>query len=234
MSSNFAPEVSADVFDLRPDYCALSIIARGIDNSRSSQTGEILVEAAEWVRARPPEWADAHLESWRAAYRAFGAKPQRTPCSAEALRKRLDTAGELPRVNPAVDLYNAVSVRYAAPAGGENIAAYRGTPRLVRARGDECFDTVKEGAAYSEQVPAGEVVWRDDLGATCRRWNWRQGVRTRIDAATRDMWFLLERLEPMPVSSLLEAGAALSSALARLNPSAHLSSSLIQRISGSP
>lgn len=37
----------------------------------------------------------------------------------------------MPALDPIVDLYNAVSLRYAVPVGGENIAAYQGLPRLV-------------------------------------------------------------------------------------------------------
>lgn len=34
-------------------------------------------------------------------------------------------------LDPVVDLYNAVSIRYAVPVGGENFAAYAGMPQLV-------------------------------------------------------------------------------------------------------
>jgi DNA/RNA-binding domain of Phe-tRNA-synthetase-like protein len=51
----------------------------------------------------------------------------------------------MPALDPIVDLYNAVSLRYAIPVGGENIAAYQGSPRLVMAEGTEPFDTVKRG-----------------------------------------------------------------------------------------
>jgi DNA/RNA-binding domain of Phe-tRNA-synthetase-like protein len=40
----------------------------------------------------------------------------------------------MPALDPIVDLYNAVSLRYAIPVGGENIAAYQGSPRLVVAK----------------------------------------------------------------------------------------------------
>jgi DNA/RNA-binding domain of Phe-tRNA-synthetase-like protein len=224
MTEIFAPSVSPEIFDLRPDYCALNVVAHDVDNS-SRFSDEPMSAGGEAA----PAWAEAHLEAWRSAYRAFGAKPQRTPCSAEALRKRVEASGQLPRINAAVDLYNALSLRYAIPVGGENIAAYRGTPRLVRAVGDELFDTVKDGEPYSETVSAGEVIWRDALGATCRRWNWRQGVRTRIDEATREMWFVLERLAPMPIEALIEAGKGFAVRLATLSPSARITSSIIDR-----
>lgn len=109
----------------------------------------------------------------------------RTPCSASALRKRVLKEGTLPPLDPVVDIYNAISIRYAIPVGGENLAAYSGAPRLTLADGSEPFDTVKEGQPGVEHPDAGEVIWRDDVGVTCRRWNWRQGVRTASTARRR-------------------------------------------------
>jgi DNA/RNA-binding domain of Phe-tRNA-synthetase-like protein len=40
-------------------------------------------------------------------------------------------------VNRLTDLYNAVSVLHQIPLGGEDLAGYRGAPRLVRATGQE-------------------------------------------------------------------------------------------------
>src|SRR5690606_38751119 len=109
---------------------------------------------------------DPHVLAWREAYRAFGAKPQRTRPSVDALLRRAD---RLPAINRVVDAYNAISVEYALPIGGEDLDAYRGTARLVRARGDEPFDTVAGGEPVTEHPGAGEVIWRDDMGVTCRR-----------------------------------------------------------------
>ncbi len=68
----------------------------------------------------------------RVAFRRFGAKPQRAPCSAGVLCKRVLRGGSLPRVNPLVDLYIAISLRFAVPVGGENLDAYIGQPCLTR------------------------------------------------------------------------------------------------------
>ncbi|HUL98469.1 MAG TPA: phenylalanine--tRNA ligase beta subunit-related protein, partial [Mycobacterium sp.] len=147
---------------------------------------------------------------------AFGAKPQRTPSSVEALARRIQGGGPLPAINAVVDLYNALSVQFAIPIGGENIAAYVGSPVLHRANGHETFDTLKDGSPCEEPVPAGEVVWGDERGVTCRRWNWRQGLRTRIELSTTRMWFVLERLEPMPMTALQQAGELLAATLRQL------------------
>lgn len=158
-------------------------------------------------------WAEAHLSAWADVFRKFGAKPQRTPCSAEALHKRVLRDGGLASIDPVVDLYNAISIQYAVPVGGENLAAYVGTPRLTVADGTELFDTMKGGVAVNESPEPGEVVWRDDQGVTCRRWNWRQGVRTRLNSDALQMWFILESLPALPLSALQEAGDQLAEGL---------------------
>lgn len=210
------PEVNPEIWQLRPDFVALSIVVRGGRN----KAGHDLVANAF---ARPP-WALTHLAAWRDAYTAFGSKPQRTPCSAEALWRRLDRDGALASINATVDLYNAVSLRYAVPVGGEDLARYQGRPRLVRAKGDEAFQATRDGQPVDEIVDPGEVIWRDDAGATCRRWNWRQTTRTRITTASTDMWFIIERLSPMPLDALSAAGDELTAGLLRLQPSAQITS----------
>jgi DNA/RNA-binding domain of Phe-tRNA-synthetase-like protein len=130
-------------------------------------------------------------------------------------------------IDPVVDLYNAISIQYAVPVGGENFAAYVGAPRLVVADGTERFDTMKDGALAHESPEVGEVVWRDDIGVTCRRWNWRQGVRTRLSSDAKLMWFILESLPAMPLDALHEAGDQLTQGLHLMMPGAAIESKLI-------
>ena len=130
--------VEADVFALRPDYRAMLVAVDGIVPSPSDDASDALLQAAE-AAAREALDASAveqipHVAAWREAYRAFGAKPQRTRNSLEALLRR--AASGLPRVNRLTDIYNAVSVLHQLPLGGEDLDRYSGAPRLVRATGD--------------------------------------------------------------------------------------------------
>src|SRR6476619_3389923 len=133
----------AAVFGLRPDYRALLVAVDGIVPGPSDQGSDALLQAAE-AAAREglgggPVEELPHVAAWREAYRAFGAKPQRTRNSLEALLRRAETG--LPRVNRLTDVYNAISVLHQVPLGGEDLDRYAGAPRLVRASGDEAFDT---------------------------------------------------------------------------------------------
>ncbi|GAA1842375.1 B3/B4 domain-containing protein [Actinomadura bangladeshensis] len=212
--------VDEAVLELRPDFAVLVMTAEGLANGLSDRVSEgWLAEAAGKADA-----GDPHVEAWREAYRAFGAKPQRTRPSVDALLRRADA---LPSINRVVDAYNAVSVEYALPIGGEDLDAYQGPARLVRATGDEPFDVVAGGEPAVEHPNAGEVVWRDDAGVTCRRWNWRQCVRTRLTEDTKNALFLLERLEPYPIERLTEAGDRLAERLRVVTPDVRIESRLI-------
>lgn len=212
---------------LAPDFRAMSIVVELGEPIVAAVAEAALQEAYHAIDQDKPSWAQQHLVAWAQVFQKFGAKPQRTPCSAEALRKRFLRDGALPRVNPIVDLYNAISLQYAVPVGGENLDAYIGQPRLTIADGSEAFDTIKDGSPAVESPDPGEVVWRDDQGVTCRRWNWRQGVRTRLNPDARRMWFILESLAPMPLEALHEASDKLVAGLQKMSPNARIQASLL-------
>ena len=222
-------EVDAAVFALRPDYRAMLLAADGLVPGPSDQASDALLQtaeaaAAEALRGQPVEQLP-HVAAWREAYRAFGAKPQRTRNSLEALLRR--TASGLPRVNRLTDLYNAVSVLHQLPLGGEDLLRYRGAPRLVRATGEEPFDTVADGIAVTEHPDPGEVVWCDDAGVTCRRWNWRQARRTQLSDGTATALFILDALDPVTDEALHAAADDLAAHLARLGPGVQVARRLV-------
>jgi len=218
--SLLTPSIDPRLAGIAPGFRALSIVVDAAPITAPEVASAALAQACQQMLNDDFAWAGDHLAAWDEVFKAFGAKPKRTPCSASALRKRVLKEGTLPPLDPVVDIYNAVSIRYAIPVGGENLAAYTGAPRLTLADGSEPFDTVKEGQPGVEHPDVGEVIWRDDVGVTCRRWNWRQGVRTRLDSQAQTMWFILESLPAMPLAALEAAGDELISNLQRLMPGA--------------
>jgi DNA/RNA-binding domain of Phe-tRNA-synthetase-like protein len=208
-SETFIPAVAPEVWQRHPEYRALSVVIRDF---RATASAHLAAPAP-----LTPAWMAEHMEAWRSAFRAFGANPKKTPCSAEALWKRVQKNGELPAIDPVVDLYNALSIRFGACFGGEDLDRYVALPRLVLAGGNEPFDTVRDGTPVIEQPDAGEIVWRDDQGVTCRRWNWRQCKRTALSRESRNLWFIIDRLPPMPVAELERAGQELVAGLASIS-----------------
>lgn len=225
--SLLTPSIDSRLVGIAPGFRALSILVEAAPITQPEVAPAALAQACQQMLNDDVPWAENHLAAWDEVFKAFGAKPKRTPCSASALRKRVMRDGSLPPLDPVVDVYNAISIRYAIPVGGENLAAYSGAPRLTLADGSEPFDTFKEGEPVVENPEPGEVIWRDDLGVTCRRWNWRQGVRTRLSARDRQMWFILESLPEMPLEALHEAGRMLTGGLEQMMPGLSHQSTLI-------
>jgi DNA/RNA-binding domain of Phe-tRNA-synthetase-like protein len=216
--------VADAVAALRPDYRALLLAVDGLEPEDAAAptdpgTEAFLVRAEDAARealATGPVEELPHVAAWREAYRAFGAKPQRTRNSLEALLRRAGAG--LPRVNRLTDVYNAVSVLHQLPLGGEDLRRYEGPPQLRRATGTEPFDTAADGEPAVEHPEPGEVVWCDDAGVTCRRWNWRQGARTRLTPSTTAAFFVLDALDPLTDAQLHAAADDLVEHLAPLGP----------------
>ncbi|KAI4727813.1 B3/B4 tRNA-binding domain-containing protein [Aureobasidium sp. EXF-10728] len=201
--------VAKSVFELRPDYLALLIAVDGIKPSPSdSSSSQLLSSAEETAKTRvsssTPITEISAIKAWRDTYKSFGAKPKKYQSSIEALTRRA-IAGGLPRINRLTDIYNAVSVLHNICLGGEDLNAYQGFPQLLRATGDEKFET----KAGDEKPEMGEVVWCDEGGVTCRNWNWRQGVRTQLTEETGAALFILDALEPVDRGMLEVAGEEL-------------------------
>jgi DNA/RNA-binding domain of Phe-tRNA-synthetase-like protein len=198
-----------------PDYVAVLVAASGLAPGPTTAHSEATLQEAE---ARAGEWLAGRtvddlpeVMAWRQAYRSFGVRPREARSSVEALLRRAATG--LPRIDRLTDVYNALSVLHLMPMGGEDVAGYDGPARLVVATGDESFDTVDNGQPAVHTAAAGEIVWRDDTGVTCRRWNWRQCVRTRLTTTTSEALFIIDGLGP---NARVRARAAASDLTERL------------------
>lgn len=215
-----AAAVDPAVHELRPDYVALLVAADGLPGGPSDEASDGWLREAEAAavgrRAGSPPEERPHVALWREAFRAFGAKPQRTRSSLEALLRRVPDG--LPRIGRLTDLYNAVSVVHEVPVGGEDLDWYAGTARLVRATGTELFETTADGQPVVEHPEAGEVVWADDAGVTCRRWNWRQCTRTQLSPATTRALFIIDALGSDAPETATAAGDDLERRLRGLGP----------------
>jgi DNA/RNA-binding domain of Phe-tRNA-synthetase-like protein len=223
-------KIALEVFKLRPDYRALLMVVEGIPPGPSDTTSEALLQEAESSAreaiSTQPITEIPHIAAWREAYKAFGAKPKKERNSLESLIRRAE--GGLPRVNRLTDIYNAISIKHQIPLGGEDLDKYSGLPLLIRATGQENFETSSAGETVTELPLAGEVVWCDDAGVTCRRWNWRQCTRTALSETTTRVLFILDALDPCSDSALEVAADELAQVLGKLSPNVHISRRIIR------
>lgn len=142
------------------------------------------------------------IKVWREAFQKFKTK-KGARSSIEALLKRVHKGNHIGTINPLVDIYNSISLRYAMPCGGEDIDAFAGDIRLTKAVGNESFVTL--GTDKNEPPYEGEIVYKDNEGAICRCFNWRESVRTMLTENTKNAFLCIELIDETRVKEFEDA-----------------------------
>ncbi|MEG0774069.1 B3/4 domain-containing protein [Clostridium sp.] len=132
------------------------------------------------------------IKVWREAFQKFKTK-KGARSSIEALLKRIHNGNHLGTINPLVDIYNSISLRYALPCGGEDMDKFSGDITLTKAVGNEEFVTL--GTDKNEPPYEGEIIYKDNEGAICRCWNWRESVRTMLTENTKNAFLCIELVD---------------------------------------
>jgi len=175
----------ADISDFEPQLAELA-------NKLEEQYGDQVISQLPKIAA------------WREAYRIFGVKAKDYPSSIEALYKRVSRGGSVAGINPLVDIYNYISLKYTLPAGGEDTDKMQGDLQLTYATADEKPVTVL-GKDEAQAPAEGEIIYKDDEGTICRRWNWREVARTILTDETTSCILVLEALDPVTDDELEQA-----------------------------
>jgi DNA/RNA-binding domain of Phe-tRNA-synthetase-like protein len=208
--------VTDEIFERYPEVVLGVVTVHGIDNSGNGDAllGPLRREE-ERVRAAlagAQISEHPHITPWREAYRKFGAKPKDHPSSIENLVRRVLKGQPVPRINPLVDLYNTISLRHLVPVGGEDLDKIEGDVLLTTAT-DREPPVHLLGEPEARAPKPGEVIYRDDLGTLCRRWNWKEAERTKLTAATRHAFLVIEGLPPVGRDLVVKAAEELAAGI---------------------
>jgi len=191
--------IDRNIFEDFPGFVVGVVSVRGADNSGTH--GEVM----EMIRGKEKRISGVYdretlkdapqVRAWRDAYRVFGVKKGQYTSSVENLHRMVLAGRELRAINPLVDIYNYISLKYMLPVGGEDLRAASGDVVLRRAgEGEPEVLLIGEHDARSPKV--GEVIYADDVSAICRRWNWREADRTKLTVETKDCVLVIDALPP--------------------------------------
>ena len=186
--------VEKEIFEKLPNACFGIVMARGIDNSADyPEIARLLDESIEAAAQRfdgKKVKEEAEILPYREAFRALGINPNKYLCSIEALFTRIAKGKGMPHINPAVDLGNAVSLKYTLPMGAHD---------LGDSSEDICIRLSKPGDTFlpfggdAEETPdIGEVVYAVGNQVRTRRWTWRQSEHGKITEASSDIFFPID------------------------------------------
>ena len=181
--------IHEQVFERFPDFRRGIVVAGGLENRGASpELGALLQEALAQASDHPVDLkADPRAAVWNEAYRALGCNPNKFPPAHLALLKRVQKPGaHIPFINKAVAVMNDNSIRGALPVGGDDADRAGETLELRLARGDESFIPLSDPERIESPDPGEMIYLVAETGEVmCRRWNWRNGFKTRITEETR-------------------------------------------------
>lgn len=180
--------------DIFPEAKIGILVCKGINNQITDENkyADYLQNAQQEAmkHIENPEFTENPIiRTWRDAFYKFKTK-KGARCSIEAMLKRVSKGNSIGTINPLVDIYNGISLKYGVPVGGEDIDKFDGDNRLTLADGGEEFITY--GSDKSEPPYEGEVVYKDNAGAICRCFNWRESVRTMLTEETVNAFMCIE------------------------------------------
>ncbi|MEU0451897.1 phenylalanine--tRNA ligase beta subunit-related protein [Streptomyces sp. NPDC006129] len=202
--------IAPAVADAFPDTLIALVTATGLRGHEPWPHTTTALDALEQRLAdgtwQPADENDPRVEAWHTAYRSFGTNPRRVRPSVDALGRRLAKKKTLPRINPAVDSYNAVSVRHGLPAGAFDLDQVTGDVDIRHADGTETFTPLGEPGTVENPRP-GEIIYADSTGVLTRHWNHRDAHRTRVTADSAHVAFVLETLRATSDGHLLKTAA---------------------------
>lgn len=202
--------IAPAVADAFPDTLIALVTATGLRGREPWADTTAALEELQQQHAdgtwQPADETDPRIEAWHTAYRSFGTNPRRIRPSVDALGRRMDKKGTLPRINPAVDSYNAVSVRHGLPAGAFDLDHVTGDVHIRYADGSEEFTPLGEPDMVENPKP-GEIIYADTTGVLTRHWNHRDAHRTRVTEDSTHVAFVLETLHATRDGHLLETAA---------------------------
>ncbi|MBM0241519.1 B3/4 domain-containing protein [Streptococcus suis] len=142
------------------------------------------------------------IQTYRQAYQKFKTK-KGARSSIEALLKRSASDRPVSTISPLVDIYNAASLRFGLPCGAEDLDTFVGDLQLTITKGGDEFYLI--GDENNNPTLPGEVCYKDDKGAVCRCFNWRDGKRTMITDETKNAFLVMELVNSDRVEDLENA-----------------------------
>ena len=188
--------IQKELFDLLPDLTIGMARVMGVDNSHSfKEIDHLLIQAVEELKKNfVVDKAQDHprIKPWRTAFSKLGISGSKFPSSIESMARRILKGDPFPKINPLVDLYNSISLKYLVPMGGHDLDTLQGNISLRFAEGWEPFTPMGGGERIT--VPKGELIYRDDQEVLTRNWVWRQCEKDKTTEKTRNIFIPIDVL----------------------------------------
>lgn len=208
----FTFSASPEVVDL--GIKVAGVVVGGINNELSNPEFIFYKQGLlEDLRARYGEnggmEGDPVIQGYHRLHNRIGCLSKKLIPSPEALITYFLKHGDVPVINPLVDLYNCISLESRLSIGAHDLEKVQGGIALRLSNGEEPF--LPLGKTKVEKAKAGEYCYFDGSDEILCRLECRQSDKTKIDTSTKDCFFIVQGHEYTSSEYLLSVTSRLKS-----------------------
>lgn len=187
------------VFEMFPAFRRGVVIATNINNSSTvPAVDRLLSDAIANVPITPSQVENERVAVWNDAYRRLGLDPLKVTPSFRFLLNQIRRDKPPRSINTLVNIFNASSVKWIMPCGGDDLAAIDGADLCLGfASGTETFSPLFKPNVVESPL-ADELIYyaSQTRKVLCRRWTWRNSDFSRLTASTRAAAINLDFMAP--------------------------------------
>lgn len=185
-------KIDEKIFEKVPELCVGVVVAEDIEiNNEAYLKAKTLLEEQVKKENKFTQNIQGVFDFYNKSLMALGVNAKKFHSSIEALISRLMKNGQIPSINPVVDIGNYISIKYKKPVGIHDIDSFDENDLAVRfATIEDLADTnnINEEDALKENEP----VYACGNSIRTRRWIWRQTPAGRVKNNPKNIIFPIE------------------------------------------
>lgn len=199
--------VEEKVFEHMPEVCFALVAVQGINNKTEHEEINKLLQTNEENCRKSLQGYNVkeipEVLCFREAFRELQMNPNKFMCSIEALLSRISKGNSMPLINAAVNLGNAISLKYKLPIGAHDIDTTNNELMVRFSQEEDRF--IPFGSDKAEPIDKNEIVYVSEHSVRTRRWIWRQSEIGKIVQNTSNIFFPIDGFSNKNKESLLQA-----------------------------
>ena len=207
--------IEKELFKYFPGMKIIAVYAENIGEADTEKIADMLSKAWQTAGAAAKKYGNAqshpYIKPWGERMKAVGANRKQFPSSIEAMVRRAGKGGKPFHINPMVDFYNAISLKYLVTAGAYDVDRLENDMWLRFSKVGDTFTALDSDESIP--IPAGEVSYADGDKIITRHYVYKQSKHALLTDDSKNVIFVSEILGELPEETAAEVAQAITDGL---------------------
>ncbi len=185
-------EIDKEIVNAFPSVGFYVFGIKGINNTDQNESfyANLKNHADNCLEHAKEEVYNLEIDYWKKRYKDMALSRKKGRSSLESLYTRYKKNKFLPKINPLVDLYNAISLKNGVCIGAYDYDKLSNYLILRYAKHGE--EMLPIGSDKPIVISSKGVVYSDSKGIICSYWNYRDSVRTCVSEDSKNILIIID------------------------------------------